>query len=210
MPLKSHKNFHSLSGNVYTTFKYVCSWYLLWVFLPYLLNFAFQMVCTSCISLTFFCFLSFLIFSFFFVGYSVLTVINYSYIAPSLYLFHFTLLADVCKHNPKYVFSSLPLFFFFFVNSVHAVTGECEARGRVCNSIPGSGGKVREPRGIHTGADKTAAVVEAADHPCVAPSASQDQGQSPHPSVSLQIMMMMMMIYACFFVFLVDLTWTTF
>lgn len=99
-------------------------------------------------------------------------------------------------------------FFFYFLNSVHAVTGQRKARGRVCDGIPGSGGKVREPWGIHTGTDETASVMEAADHPRVAPSASQDQGQPPHPSVSLQIMMMMN--HACFFSFLLEIIWNNF
>lgn len=53
----------------------------------------------------------------------------------------------------------------------------------MCECIPGPGGEVCEPRGLHTYADQAAAVMEAADHPCVAPTAPQDQGHPPQPQV---------------------------
>lgn len=53
----------------------------------------------------------------------------------------------------------------------------------MCECIPGPGGEVCEPRGIHTHADQAAAVLEAADHPCMASAAPQDQGYPPQPQV---------------------------
>ena len=54
----------------------------------------------------------------------------------------------------------------------------------MCECILGSGGEVCQPRGLHPHPDQTAAIMEAADHPCLAPTAPKDQGHSPQPKVS--------------------------
>lgn len=72
----------------------------------------------------------------------------------------------------------------FLAYSVYPATGECQAGGWVCECFPGFGGEVCQPWGLHPHPDKAAAVVEAADHPCLAPIASKNQGHSPQPQVS--------------------------